>query len=343
MRIKPSLTVALVLGAFLGQAHAEEAPPVVASLSTEKRFVLPNQPCYVEFAITNPTDEPVELAVPGTKPLPSVGMVGLPLAHVFSGPGYVGLKISGGPMSRTWDVPQQYQPPAAAETLVLAPHASVGITLDVSEFYPVLRTPGKFRLKWTPYGGGVVSNDLVIEVAARKQVLLQTDYGTMTVRFFYDVAPNHVANFLELTRDGFYDNLLIRVVPGYYIQSGCANGDGTGIRPDGVKLDAELSDLPIERGSLVMARLEEDLDSASSQFLITATRVPQWDGRYTVFGEIVGEDSFLTLDRLMDEPVAHDGWPLDPLYMRSVRVIDAPPTRSNPNLSNRQPSGIALP
>ena len=311
---------------------------LVATLTTARRYVLPGQPIWVDFTIANASDEAVELLVPDTRPLPSAGLAGLPLSHVFSGPGFAGLTIGGGPMGRSWDRVQGYQPPAATEVVVLGPHASVGIGLEVTQHYPVLRTPGRFRLTWSPYGAAVISNELIVEVATPKQAVIQTDDGAMTVRFFYDEAPNHIENFIDLARQGFYDNLLFhRIVPGYCIQTGCPNGDGTGIRPDGRKLKAELSGLAVQRGTVVMARLEDDLDSASSQFLICATRVPQWDGRYTVFGELVGEESLEVLDRLMAAPTNSEGRPLERIYLRSVRVMDAPPLQSRSQFQMPQP------
>ncbi len=324
-------TVMLLAGGATSPALAvaDGPPPLTATLGAPKRFVLPGQPIWIDFTIANTSDDPAELSVAGVNPVPSAGVVGLPMSHVFSGPAFAGLTIVGGPSGRIWDAAHGYHPPAVAETLVLAPRASVGVSLEVTQFYPVLRTPGRFRLSWNPYAGTVLSSELVIEIAAPKNVILQTDFGAMTVQFFYDQAPNHVENFLGLARDGFYDNLLFhRIVPGYYIQTGCPTGDGTGVRPDGLKLAAEFSDLPVERGTVLMARIEDDPDSASSQFLICTTRVPQWDGRYTVFGQLVGAESLETLDRLVAEPIDSEGRPVTRLYLRAARVIDAPPTRA---------------
>ena len=307
-----------------GPAQGDDAGGLTATLSTSHRHVPPGRPIWVDFTITNQADEPVELAVPGTKALPSAGIVGLPITHVFSGEAFAALSISG-ELGQEWDVALGYQPPATSEALVLGSHASVGVSLEVTQYYPVLRGPGQYRLRWKPYGGTVVSNEIIIEVDKPKQAVIQTDHGTMVVRFFYDAAPNTIDNFIELAKAGFYDNLTFhRIVPGYCIQGGCPNGDGTGIRADGVKLAAELSDHPVRRGTLCMARLEDDLDSASCQFLICNTRVPQWDGRYTVFGELVGDESLATLDKLMSTPVGLDGTPKEKLYTRAIRIVDAP-------------------
>ena len=307
-----------------GLARGEEPGPVVATLSSPSQFVQLGQPIWVDFTVTNTSDEPVELAVPGTTPVESNGVVGLPLSHVFSGKGFCGLVVRGA-LGQSWDIVQGYHPPATAQILVLGAHASVGTELDVTRYYRVLRNPGRFTLQWQPYGGTLSSNEIVIEVDTLKQALVQTDQGSMTIRFFYEDAPDHVANFIELARQGFYDNLAFhRILPGYCIQGGCPHGDGTGIRPDGVKLRAELSDRPIERGTVCMARLEDDPDSASCQFLIANTQIPQWDGKYTIFGELAGEESLVTLEKLMAMPIKADGVPQKRLYTRSVRIVDAP-------------------
>lgn len=324
------IAVAFAIGVTLDLAPllAQAPSGLEARLWAPHRFLQPGQPLWVEFSVHNTTDAPLELAVPDTTPIPSAGLTGLPISHVFSGPAFSGLVINGGPMGRSWDVPAGYQPAQTAEVLTLAPHAAVALSLEVGHFYRVLKTPGRFRLQWTPYGGALTSNELIVEVATPKYALIQTDVGDITVQFFYDDAPNHVSSFLDLARDGFYDNLTFhRILPGYCIQGGCPIGDGTGIRPDGVKLEAELSDRPVKLGTLCMARLEEDLNSASCQFLIAASRIPQWDGKYTVFGELVGPESFQTLELLQKQPTDPNGQPLEKTYMRQIRIVDAPKTR----------------
>ena len=305
-------------------AGAADPDALAATLTTAARFVQIGQPIWVDFTITNTSDQPAELVVPGTSPLPTDGTTGLPLTHVFSGKGFAGLSIQG-LSGQYWNVAQGYHPPGEARTLVLDPHASVGVGLDVTQYYRVLRNPGHFTLQWSPYGGAISSNELIIEVDTPKQAVIQTDQGVMTVRFFYEDAPNHVANFMGLARQGFYDNLTFhRILPGYCIQGGCPNGDGTGVKPDGGRLQAELSDRPIERGTIWMARLEEDLNSASCQYLIANAPIPQWDGRYTVFGEVVGAESLATLDKLMATPLGANGTPQKRIYTRSVRIVDVP-------------------
>ena len=73
-----------------------------------------------------------------------------------------------------------------------------------------------------------------------------------------------------------------------------------------------------------MALLDDDPDSASCQFFLCNTRQKDWDGRYTVFGELTGEESAVTLDRLMAAPVDEFARPKRALYIRAVRLTDKP-------------------
>jgi len=165
----------------------------------------------------------------------------------------------------------------------------------------------------------------VVTIGALKRAQILTDDGTMTVRFFYRDAPKTVANFVELIENAFYNNLTFhRIEPGYLIQGGCPRGDGTGIRLDGKRVPAEFNSHAMKKGTLAMALLNDDPDSASCQFFICNTRQKEWDGRYTAFGELVGEESFATLDRLMAKPVDEHGRPKQPIHIRSIHLLDAP-------------------
>ena len=319
-----SLTFALCLTASIAAGPPTDDGNIRAILLSQKHHVNLGAEIWVDFLIQNTTDEAITLFVPGTEPRIVDAVGGLPLAHVFSGEAFGSLAITND-HNHTWNVAVGYQPPAQAPVVTVGPRAIIGITLNVSEYYPILRTAGLYRLKWVPYGGSVESNVLWIDVAPLKIAQIVTDHGTMKVRFFYGETPNHIAKFIELAKNGFYNNLTFhRTETGYCIQGGCPNGDGTGIRPDGVKIEGEFTNRPQVRGSVCMARLEGDPDSASCQFFVTNTRIPEWDGRYTIFGEIVGDESFNTLDKLMAVEVDEEGRPREKLYIRSIRVSDAP-------------------
>ena len=57
-----------------------------------------------------------------------------------------------------------------------------------------------------------------------KLAILETSQGNIVIEFFPEVAPNHVANFMNLTDSGFYDGVLFhRIIPGFMIQGGDPN------------------------------------------------------------------------------------------------------------------------
>lgn len=287
------------------------------------------QPVFATMLIENRSDSAVTLTVPGAEPtIPSPEM-GLPISHVFSGgisSGVVVTTASG----RRWEKPVGYRPPKEAPILLLAPHSTVGTTIDLREFFPAFRTAGEYRVSWAPYGGAAVSDPVRINIAPHKRVQFTTDNGTLVIELFYEDAPNTVANFVELVDSGFYTGLTFhRIEPGYMMQGGCARGDGTGVRTDGHRLAFENNERHHDKGTVSMALLGDDPDSASSQFFISYTRQSDWDGRYTVFGRLVGDESFATLDQLMSVEVDEYGRPRRALYIRAARTISVraePPT-----------------
>jgi peptidyl-prolyl cis-trans isomerase B (cyclophilin B) len=124
--------------------------------------------------------------------------------------------------------------------------------------------------------------------------VIDTSYGKIRIRFYPDVAPLHVENFKKLAREKFYDGLgFHRVIPDNIIQGGdpqTRSGDpktwGMGM-PGQPTVQAEFNTRPFVKGTVGMARRGGDPDSGTSQFFICLTEHPEWDGQYTVFGEVI--------------------------------------------------------
>jgi peptidyl-prolyl cis-trans isomerase B (cyclophilin B) len=160
-----------------------------------------------------------------------------------------------------------------------------------------------------------------------KQATIHTDFGTMTLRFFPDVAPGHVENFLSLAEQGFYNGLTFhRIMKDFMIQGGCPQGTGMGSGPR--RLNAEFNERPHEVGTLSMAR-SANPNSASCQFFICLARCEFLDRQYTVFGELVDEASRETLKKIGEVPVQRgDGGeastPATPVKMNKVTVQEVP-------------------
>lgn len=136
-----------------------------------------------------------------------------------------------------------------------------------------------------------------------KLVILETSQGNIIIEFFPEDAPNHVANFMNLTDSGFYDGVLFhRIIPGFMIQGGdpnTKNDDNStwGIGGPSHSVDAEFNDIKHNRGIVSMAR-SQDPNSAGSQFFIVHQDSNFLDQQYTVFGRIVTDESFETLDKI---------------------------------------------
>ena len=156
-------------------------------------------------------------------------------------------------------------------------------------------------------------------------VILETTQGEIVIEFFFLDAPDHVKNFLVLSKDGFYDGTLFhRIIPGFMIQGGDPNtieGDpntwGTG-GPD-EKLDAEFNNIKHNRGIVSMAR-SGDPNSAGSQFFIIHKDSNFLDEEYTVFGRIVTESSFETLDKITAVKTGVNDRPINPEQVRIIKT-----------------------
>ncbi|MGE0615671.1 MAG: peptidylprolyl isomerase [Bacteriovoracia bacterium] len=120
---------------------------------------------------------------------------------------------------------------------------------------------------------------------SKATAVITTTKGQVTFKFYTKDAPNTVARIVELINQGFYNGLKFhRVVPGFVIQGGDPDGNGTG--GSGKKLKAEFNQRKHREGTVAMARAA-DPDSADSQFYIALDRQPHLDGQYTVFGQVI--------------------------------------------------------
>lgn len=154
--------------------------------------------------------------------------------------------------------------------------------------------------------------------------VIETKFGSIEIRFFPDVAPNHVNNFIELAKKGFYDGTIFhRVIPGFMIQGGDPNSKSQdrsrhGMGGPGHNVKAEFSDRPHKRGTLSMARSAHP-DSAGSQFFICVADAPFLNKQYTVFGEVVsGMDA---ADKIVNQPRDSRDNPNERIEMK-VRIVE---------------------
>jgi cyclophilin family peptidyl-prolyl cis-trans isomerase len=116
--------------------------------------------------------------------------------------------------------------------------------------------------------------------------------GYVRIQLRPDRAPGHIVRIKTLTRAGFYDGVRFhRVIEGFMAQTGDPKGTGEGGSPL-PDLKAEFNDLPHLRGTVSMARTDKP-DSANSQFFIVFSPSLKLDGKYTVFGRVLGGMQFV--------------------------------------------------
>lgn len=125
--------------------------------------------------------------------------------------------------------------------------------------------------------------------------VLETNHGTIKIKFFRQYAPKTVDNFKKLAKDGFYDGLIFhRVISGFMIQGG--DPDGTGAGGPGYTIDAEI--VPTDKlshvaGAVATARQGDQINpekkSSGSQFYIVHndTGAKSLDGDYTIFAQVI--------------------------------------------------------
>lgn len=206
-----------------------------------------------------------------------------------------------------------------------------GLTVDLAS---ALSAEGDFEIAWGPQPAAKVralaaapkdlkfmeESSVAAGDLAKYWVLMRTNRGEMLMEFWPDVAPGHVRNFLDLSATGFYDGSTFhRVIPGFMIQGGDPEGNGTGNGPR--RLKAEFNDKKHVPGVLSMARTN-DPNSASCQFFVMHKTSPHLDHQYSAFGQLVtGLD---TVERIVTTPRGPGDKPNTPQVIEQAIVVLAP-------------------
>ena len=120
------------------------------------------------------------------------------------------------------------------------------------------------------------------------RVKLTTTKGDILIELFENEAPESVANFVTLVKQGFYDNVTFhRVLPTFMAQGGDPQGDGRGGPGYNIRDEHELPNHRKHfRGSLSMAHSSLP-NSGGSQFFLTFVPTGHLDGKHTAFGRVI--------------------------------------------------------
>ena len=229
--------------------------------------------------------------------------------------------------------------PAGAAVAKLSAGASVDvlgkITVDETE-YAFVAVPG------TAFKGYVavsatqamdeaaalaVDNTALVSAAAAEVKLptftiAMNDGSVIYGELYPEIAPESVGNFIALANSNFYDGVIFhRVIPGFMIQGGDPDGNGTG--GPGYAIKGEFSsngvenDLSHVRGVISMAR-SSAMDSAGSQFFIMHADSDYLDGDYAAFGMVLG--GMDAVDLIASQPTNSSDKPNTDQTMRTVYV-----------------------
>ena len=169
--------------------------------------------------------------------------------------------------------------------------------------------------------------DATKEEMKKCHVLFVTSKGKIEVEVFPELAPEHVRNFLKLSKAGLYENTSWhRIVPGFVIQGGDLSTRVPPVTQEQASkyvknLQAEFSDLKHEKGILSMAR-GEALDSASTSFFICLGPQPSLDGKYTIFGKVI--NGLDVVDEIAAVPLVDNEKPTDRVELTHAEVIENP-------------------
>lgn len=161
--------------------------------------------------------------------------------------------------------------------------------------------------------------------ASHLEAVVSTDLGTFRFEFAPEKAPRHVAQFIELARQGFYDGgAFHRVVAHGIIQGGDPllkdpktprNLWGSG----GLnRLPAEFSDFKHERGVVSTVSIDGKPDSDGTQFFVCIAPQPPLDGKYSSFGRVT--EGMDVVEKISQAPNAADGMVEKPVRILGVTI-----------------------
>ena len=175
--------------------------------------------------------------------------------------------------------------------------------------------------------GDVLNNNKVydsmpemnIDISKKYTAVIKTNMGDMSVEFFTEDAPITVNNFINLSRDGYYDNVIFhRVISGFMIQGGDPSGTGHGEmgKYPGYKFEDELNNQrSYDKGILAMANAGPDTNG--SQFFIMHVDYPL-PYQYTIFGFVT--EGLEVIDKIASVETGDGVKPINDVVIETIEV-----------------------
>jgi len=159
--------------------------------------------------------------------------------------------------------------------------------------------------------------------------IIETRFGNIEIELYTNDAPKTTKNFIELSKQGYYNNVLFhRIAKGFVIQGGDSTGTGAGGRSIyGNTFEDELDPNTASykegymRGVVAMANAGPNTNS--SQFFIMLSDVPQMPKNYSIFGKVI--KGMEVVDKIAEQEITprmgpSDGTPVQPIAMEKVTI-----------------------
>ena len=161
--------------------------------------------------------------------------------------------------------------------------------------------------------------EMNIDISKKYSAVIKTSMGDMSIEFFTEDAPLTVNNFINLSRDGYYDNVIFhRVISGFMIQGGDPSGTGHGEmgKFPGYKFEDELNNQrPYDKGILAMANAGPDTNG--SQFFIMHVDYPL-PYQYTIFGFVT--EGLDVIDKIASVETGDGDKPINDVVIETIEV-----------------------
>ena len=160
-----------------------------------------------------------------------------------------------------------------------------------------------------------------IDVTKNYTALIKTNFGDIKIEFFTKDAPKTVNNFITLSKDGYYDNVIFhRVISGFMIQGGDPSGTGHGDygKYPGYEFEDELNNqIPYSKGILAMANRGPNTNG--SQFFIMHVDYPL-PYNYTIFGNVI--EGIDIVDKIASVETDSSDRPLEDVIISTVEISE---------------------
>ncbi len=122
--------------------------------------------------------------------------------------------------------------------------------------------------------------------AEELKAVIETSQGTIVLKLYGDKAPLTVANFVNLSRRGYYNGLIFhRVIPKFMIQGGDPTGTGRG--GPGYRFEDEFHPTLRHDSPGILSMANAGPGTNGSQFFITHVPTPWLNNKHSVFGKVI--------------------------------------------------------